>query len=162
MNARTRNLVILSSAGIGLLFLFWRPQAPLGHPSDASIHSPPPPSSPTELMSPQGGAPSMRRAPAMVTHAVEVSRLHGFPPDASPGDVFEVWVAWNPPIVKGPNIQLLLNGVTLDRIAPPVTPEGPYVAFLLMPRRDAREFLYATRYGALSVTQPAPERAGAS
>lgn len=76
--------------------------------------------------------------------------------------MFEVWVAWNPPIVKEPNIQLLLKGVTLDKIAPPVTPEGPYVALLLMSRADAREFLYATRYGALSVTQPAPEGTGAS
>jgi hypothetical protein len=81
--------------------------------------------------------------------------LNGFPPDAAPGDIFDIWVAWDREVVKGPNVQLLLKDVDLEEIAPPVTPEGPYVAYLIVTRAEARDLLYGTKYGALSVTQPA-------
>lgn len=158
MSPRARKVTVAAAATLFVVPLLWRPQAtPLdpvhreaAHPT--SSHAAPPAPAPIPRTSPSAGA---RASSELVMHAVEISRLDGFPPDASAGDVFDVWVAWNPPIVKGPNVQLLLKAVALEKIAPPVTPEGPYVAFLLMSRREAREFLYATRYGALSVTVPA-------
>jgi len=81
--------------------------------------------------------------------------LNGFPPDAAPGDTFDIWVAWDGEVVKGPNVQILLKDVGLEKIAPPVTAEGPYVAYLIVTRAEARDLLYGTKYGALSVTQPA-------
>lgn len=121
------------------------PDAPLVSPTAPSL---------TEAATPFH-TPGGRNGRDMDTYAVDISWLKGFPPDAAPGDVFDIWVAWERSVVKGPNMQILLEGVVLEKIAPPVTAQGPYVAILLMTRKQSMDFLYGREYGALSVTRPA-------
>jgi hypothetical protein len=156
MNTRTRNLAAAGVAALVVALFLFRPQTP--DDRGVAVSLPEPAASRTEpaVIAPPSPVPSPAGVSReMVTHALDVSRLNGFPPDASPGDVFDIWVAWNPPVAKGPNVQLLLKGVALEKVAPPVTPDGPYVAFLLVNRSQARDLLYGTKYGLLSVTQPA-------
>ena len=121
------------------------PDVPLVSPT-----APPPTEVPSPFRTPVG--PNGRD---MDTYAVDISWLKGFPPDAAPGDVFDIWVSWDRSVMKRPNMQLLLEGVMLEKIAPPVTPQGPYVAILLMTRKQSEDFLYGREYGSLSVTRPA-------
>ena len=159
MNPFAKSLAISVSVGAVLTALVWRAQtAPTYRPAPAPVAEPSA-GLPTETVPPVSTADAPLSG-NLVTHAIDIARLDGFPPDAAPGDVFDIWVAWNPPVVKGPNIQLLLKDVGLEKIAPAVTRGGPNVAFLLLPRADARELLYASRYGVLSVTQPTEESAG--
>lgn len=152
-----RNLAI---AGFGVIILFTLvaksdpvPARQLARPAALTPSSSPTAPKPVSQATTTASFTSPTRS--LYTHAVEVSWLNGFPPDAAPGDVFDIWVAWNRAVAKGPNIQLLLQDVTLEKIAPPVTPDGPYVAYLIVTRAEARDLLYGTKYGALSVTQPA-------
>ena len=160
MNTRTRNLALAGGAlFIVVLLVAGRsqsvadprtetsslPDAPLASPL-----APLPTAVPSPFQTPVG--PNGRD---LDTYAVDISWLKGFPPDAAPGDEFDIWVAWDRAVVKRPNMQLLLEGVVLEKIAPPVTAPGPYVAIFLMTRKQSLDFLYAEKYGAISVTRPA-------
>ena len=155
MNTRTRNLALSGIVALVVVLFLFRTQPSSGQDPAAAIPHPTSSARPAATAPPSPVPSGLRTSEGMVAHALDVARLNGFPPDAAPGDVFDVWVSWNPPVMKGPNVQLLLRGVTLEKIAPPVTPEGPYVAFLLVTRSQARDLLYGTKYGLLSVTQPA-------
>lgn len=159
MNTRTRNLTVATGGVFLALLLMLGKAQPASVPRAAPPHgigpttTPVPPAPPGEPG--VGGSQAERARRGTHTYAVDVSWLKGFPPDASPGDVFHIWVAWDRSVIEGPNIQLLLTNVELEKVAPPVTPQGPYVAFLFMSRQQARDFLYGKEYGSLSVTQPA-------
>ena len=153
MNARTKNLLLAISGMLVVSALFLRGPAA----ADRSLRkvASDPGGSPTWITSSAAPTPATSPPPVgrdVPTYAVDISTLSGFPPDAEPGDLFDIWVAWDRRIVKGPNIQLLLEGVELERIAPPVTAQGPYVALFIVTRGQARDLLYGERYGALSVT----------
>ena len=90
----------------------------------------------------------------LVSYALAVNELHGLPPNAAPGTKLEVWVAWEPPVVKRPTIDRLLDEVVLEEISPPFLPDGPHVAMLLVERERVSDLLYGDRYGSLSVTAP--------
>ncbi len=64
----------------------------------------------------------------------------------------DLWVAWDPPITKSPRIQRLVSDVMLEKIVPPVTPDGPAAAILAIEVSEIGDLLYADRYGSLSVT----------
>jgi hypothetical protein len=96
-------------------------------------------------------SPSPLRSDQRV-YALSLSELSGLPPDARPGTSLQVWVAWEPPITRGPKIQLLVPHATLERIVPGMTPESPMTALLAVPVRAIPDVLYGDRYGALSVT----------
>jgi hypothetical protein len=93
---------------------------------------------------PSGAAP--RRS-----YAVGLHELRGLPPDAQPGLRLELWVAWEPPLVERPRVDLLLEDVILEEIVPPTTPDGPAAAVLSVRPRDFVDLLYADRWGNLAV-----------
>ena len=87
---------------------------------------------------------------ALVSYAVALEDLSGLSPDAPPGTRMQLWVAWEPPLVKRPRIDLLLEGVALERIVPGLTPASPGTALLLVQRSEVGDLLYADRWGRLS------------
>lgn len=91
-------------------------------------------------------------------YALSLERVTGIAPITPPGSRLELWVAWKPPVTRAPRIQRLLPSVTLQRIVPPVTPQGPLVAILLVDIDDMPDLLYAERYGSLSAAVVGPAR----
>ena len=153
MNARTKNLLLAMAGMLVVSALFLR--GPTAADQSLGKVAPDPVGSPSWIGPSAAPSPATPLRPAernVHTYAVDISTLSGFPPDAERGDRFDIWVAWDQRVVKGPNIQLLLEGVELEKVAPPVTPEGPYVALFIVTRGQARDLLYGERYGALSVT----------
>jgi len=111
---------------------------------------------PASSVSPQAvPAPVRPAAPSagVRTYAISVPSLRGFPPDASPGSEFELWVAWEPPLTERPKIQLLVKRIVLKELIPPVTPEGPTVAVFALAVEALPDVLYADRYGRMSVAE---------
>lgn len=90
----------------------------------------------------------------LVSYAVAVSELHGLPPHVAPGTRLEIWVAWEPPVTRQPDIRPLLDDVLLEEISPPLLPDGPHVASLLVRRGQISDLFYGDRYGSLSVVVP--------
>jgi hypothetical protein len=87
-------------------------------------------------------------------YAIATHELRGLAPDAQPGTALELWVAWDPSYVKGPQVQRLLKRATLSRFIEPVTPSGPVVAVLAVPAGKVGDLMYGDLYGQLSVTVP--------
>ncbi|HVF53002.1 MAG TPA: hypothetical protein VNC78_05270 [Actinomycetota bacterium] len=86
------------------------------------------------------------------TYAISVLDLAGLPPDARPGTIIELWVAWDPPVTKSAQVQRLLKNVVLERIIPGPVVEAPSMALLSVLPRQVPDLLYGDRYGSLSVT----------
>ena len=84
------------------------------------------------------------------SYAVPLSELPGLSPEASPGTRLELWVAWEPPLTRKPQVRRLLGNVVLDGIVPPVTPQGPMTALLLVREDQTADLVYGDRYGSLS------------
>lgn len=142
---------MLIAGGIAaVLFLIASAAMPSGHDASSSARSEPAsrsaPPDPAPLPS-----PSVAFAPSDVrSYAVALDELQGLPSDAPPGTQLELYVAWDPPITKRPRIQLLMGDVTLDKIVPPLTPNGVPTALLLIKEDRIGAVLFADRYGALS------------
>jgi hypothetical protein len=86
------------------------------------------------------------------TYAIAAAELRGLPPDAAPGTLLRIWVAWDPPITEAPEFRILLDSVVLEKLIPPIAPEGPVTALLSASPKRIADLLYGDRYGALSVT----------
>ena len=95
-------------------------------------------------------APTVSRGIQRVSYAVAIYDLAGLPPDAPVGTPLELWVSWDDRYAKGPQIQRLVTDVSIERYVQPITPDGPQVVMLSVPRRQLDELLYGDRYGALS------------
>lgn len=95
--------------------------------------------------------PQPSAAPNTRTYALSTSEISGLPADATPGTRLEVWVAWDRPITRTPKIQRLLDEVILERLVPPVTPDGPTSAILQVKNSQVADLLYGDRWGSLSV-----------
>ena len=108
---------------------------------------------PSERVPAPGKAPpgSQTHGHSMRSYAIAAAELDGLPLDAAPGTVMDVWASWDPPLTKRPQVQPLIRDVVLERIAPPVSPDGPYVAVLLVSDRRVVDLIYGDRYGSLSV-----------
>jgi hypothetical protein len=78
--------------------------------------------------------------------------LPGLPPDATPGTKLDLWVTWQPPVTREPKVQLLIEDVTLETISAPITVDGPYVANLLVGKKELPDLLYGDRFGDLNVS----------
>jgi hypothetical protein len=102
---------------------------------------------PTPAIPPSGIARQASRR----SYAIALPDLKGLPPDALPSTQMDVWVAWEPPVTRGPRIQRLIRSVVLERIAPPAIEGGPPVALLSVATSDISDLLWGDRYGALSV-----------
>ena len=151
MTFKHKRLAVVAAAAILVIYLGWdmvgdigvapvssRPHSPVA----ASIH--PTASPPGEVTPPPAGN--------VVSYAVPAREVAGLPPDVQAGTTVDLWVAWDPPLTKKPRLQSLLQGVVLEKIAPPVTPDGSAAALFLVPRPDVDRLIWADRYGSLSAT----------
>jgi hypothetical protein len=100
------------------------------------------------------------RAPVLVApkrvddvraYALAFEELTGLPRDVPPGTRIDLWVAWDPPVTKGPRLQRLLTNLTVEKMAPGVTP-GTDSVILAVPEKRVARLLYGDRYGELSAT----------
>ena len=155
-----KRLSVAGGVVVLLLLLFWRAASSVSQPSSPPARRASSKVVPSTNPSALSAAPSPRVSlgePAAVSevgtrgYAVALPELSGLPADALPGTRLELWVAWEPPVTKQPRIQRLATSVTLDRIVPPVTPDGSPAALLRIPRREIPSVLYGDRYGAMSV-----------
>lgn len=155
MNSTHRRLVFVAAAAFVLLYVGWDLLGGISSPSTSTatvVQTPIPtltatpfpvatvPVAPTE-------APEQ---PGRVSYAVALNELSGLPPSTAPGAVLQLWAAWEPPITKRPEVQKILDDVILEKIVPPVTPEGPYAVILSIPRDQRDWMVYGDRYGTLS------------
>lgn len=102
-------------------------------------------------------SPTPGEAPtsSLTGYAISLSELSGLTESTAPGTIVDLWVTWDPPLTPRPKLQRIVSGAVVDEIAPPVTPDGPYAAMLLVRQRDIEDLLWADRYGSLSaVTKP--------
>ena len=106
---------------------------------------------PLEIISP---APERDGDVALEGHleyAIGLHDLAGLSRTVTPGTVVDLWVAWDPPIMKDPQYQRLIRSVIVKEIEPPFVPEGPFTVVLSVPKDKISDLLYADRYGAISV-----------
>lgn len=85
-------------------------------------------------------------------YAISLAELPGLPPDAAPGTLIDLWATWEPPVTRRPKVQLLIEGVTLEGISAPFTPDGPFVANLLVAKKDLPNLVYGDRFGKLNAS----------
>ncbi|MGH2755151.1 MAG: hypothetical protein ACRDLB_12050 [Actinomycetota bacterium] len=164
MTTRTRRLAFAGGAVFVVALLIWALIPNMGPPMDGpSSISPvgesvghPAPISPGSPASPalRPGRAVSSEADARRTYALGLHDLSGLSPDVQEGQRLELWVTWEPPITKKAQVQLLLDDVSLVRLVPPVTPEGPTSVLLSLPAQDIPELLYGDRYGQLSAVAP--------
>ena len=160
-----RRLALTGGAGLVAAVVLWSlgPQetSPPSSNSGALVASPPSsaslpiagssPMTPTDAASsiPTQPAPAVRR-----NYALGLHELDGLSPDVTPGSPLQIWVAWEPPLTRRSQIQLLLPDVLVVRIVPSVVPEGPTTVLISVPARDISDLLYGDRYGELSAVAP--------
>ena len=156
---RVRNLIAASAVGAVVAFgaaqIFFRQPSRVAWQNPVEESAPftyaTPSTIPTPIVSGSpGGATPLKGTTR--EYAVEVSDLLGLPPDIQPGEVMEIWVAWDPAVARGPQIQRLLKVVTLERFVEPVTMDGPRVAVLSVPRERIGDLMYGDIFGSLTVT----------
>lgn len=156
MTRRTTNLALAGLAVLILAWLVW-PMLPSLTPSESEtaaseemlLMSP----APAASVEPTGhDAEPTPSAQALQSYAVALSELSGLPPDAAPGTLVDLWVAWDPPITRRTKIQRLLRAVTIERVVPPVTRTGTPSVLLGLQPRQVSDLIWADRYGTLSAT----------
>lgn len=155
---RVRNLIVASAVGaivaVGVAQIFFRQPTKVGWSDPAEAPAPFTHASASAIPTPITSGSPTPPPPTGTTreYAVDVSDLLGLPPDVQPGQVMEIWVAWDPAVTKGPQIQRLLKVVTLQRFVEPVTMDGPRVAVLSVPRERIGDLMYGDMFGSLTVT----------
>lgn len=106
---------------------------------------------PTPAAAPSGSAPPVA-GDHLHRYAIPVPELQGFPPDATPGVLMDLWVSWEPPITRRPRVQKLLAAVRLDAVIPSIDVGSPPTAVFLVTDKAFTDLLFGDRYGALSVS----------
>lgn len=91
-----------------------------------------------------------------VAYSIDLSDIAGLSPTTVPGSAVELWVTWDRPLTRSPKLQRVVRNAVLERVNPPVTPDGPTVATFLVSRNEIDGLLWADSYGALSATIPLP------
>lgn len=84
------------------------------------------------------------------SYALSLGELDGLPARLSSGTELQIWVAWEPPVTRAAQVQLLVERATLDRIVANVVPGEPPTVLLLVSPKDVPDLLYGDRWGALS------------
>ncbi len=155
VNPRMKNLALSGGAAVILAYLAWNAILPSKIASPEPNVAPSVASSPAPSVSPAGTveatAVDAGVDPTRI-YAVGLSELQGLSPDTPPGSTIDIWVAWDPPITKGPRVQRLLSGVTLEKIIEGATPEAPVTALLRIADAQSSDMIFGDRYGTLSVT----------
>jgi hypothetical protein len=133
-------LLALALATVAVRLFFGDPLPQEHPPNQLSVAASPSPISPSPT--PPG--------PQRPTYAIALSRLHGLTDTTTPGAHLQLWVTWEPPIVKKPRVQKLLSEALLQRIVPGITPESPATALLQVGEAQLPRLLYGDRFGVLS------------
>ena len=105
---------------------------------------------------PAPSAVASSRTAGLVSYAIPTTELPGLPPDIASGARLDIWVTWQPPIAKAADLRPLLRGVLLERIVPPLLPDGPHSAILMVDPDEITDLIWGDRLGALNVVVPAP------
>ena len=154
MTTKNRRLALAGGAVVLLTVMVWGFMPLFSGPAEPIEVEPLPPtvlgsptatSTPVDLSTTPPTGDSSRR-----TYAVGLHELAGLSPDSPPGTELELFVTWEPPVTRTPRVQLLVKDVRLERLIPPVLPEGPTTALLSLPTRDVPDLLYGDRFGQLS------------
>ena len=91
-----------------------------------------------------------------VAYSIDLSEVAGLSPTVPPGSSVELWATWERPVTHSPRLQRVVEDAILEKVSPPLTPDGPTVATFLITRREMDDLLWADRYGAISATLPVP------
>lgn len=172
MTSRTRNLAFAAGTVFFLVFLWWAflepgdaggtsttssPASPLvngaegGDAIDATTPQPDEGAAPVESGTPALADGDLTTSPARRTYAIALHELEGLSPDVAPGTRIELWVAWDPSISEGPDIRPLLKDVIIEKLIPPVVPEGAVDVLLSVPMKGISDLFYGDRFGAFHV-----------
>ena len=158
MTTTYRKLALFAAAALVLIYVGWDMLAGISaspaSPSIEPLATPPAsasPVAPTALATPDPAVASSRRS-----YALALADLPGLSPTTPPGTRLQIWGGWEPPLVKEPAVRKLLDDVILEEIAPPVTPEGPYVAILSIEPKQLKLLVYGDRYLSLSAAIVSP------
>jgi hypothetical protein len=89
-----------------------------------------------------------------IAYSIDLDDIAGLSPTTAPGTAVELWATWSRPITKSPRLQRVVRDAVLERVIPPITPDGPTVATFLITEREIDELLWADRYGEISATTP--------
>lgn len=157
MSTKHKGLAYIAAALLAAIFLGRYLLAP---PQTVAVNRPetvPAPTMPTAPSAMATGPATITGAgqPELVDYAISVSELSGLSVDVVPGTALDLWVTWDPPVTERPQVQRLLRGVMLQRLIPPVTPDGPSVALLSVRERSVARLIYGDRYGSLTATTSA-------
>lgn len=159
MTRRQRTLLIGSAVLLGAVFLLWKP-APV---APVTTSQAPPPADPANLASPAPVPVAIPTVPGAVApspvtdrreYALGMHELGGLPNDAAPGTRMELWVTWDPPITKVPELRRLIRDVVVADIVPPLTPDGPTAVIVSVPTDRVPDLIWGDQYGTLSVVLP--------
>lgn len=165
MTSRQRTLLIASAVVLGAILLLWEPAPVAPEQPTASTEiagSPPPvdpspaPVLPTATPAAVGEEADLVSSPAVDRreYALGMHELSGFPLETPPGARMELWVAWDPPLTKAPDVRRLIRDVIVADIIPPLTPDGPTAVIVSVPTARVPDLIYGDRYGDLSVVLP--------
>ena len=152
MRTTTRRAILVGGTVAFLVYLGWDLVAGINGPTPGGSREIPvatsiPSPSPTGPL----GAETVQDT-RRVTYAIKVSDIAGLAPNTPAGTMIDLWVTWDRPITEVPRLQRLLRRVLIEQVAPPVTPDGPYVAMLSVREPQVDDLLWADRYGALGAT----------
>jgi hypothetical protein len=175
MTTPTRRLIQLALAAGGLLAFAWVWTSPspapapatTTEPKSADLHetvqdpllapeidqtyaTPRPPNIPED---PESAAPESVPPADYRSFAVGLHEMRGLPAEAPPGSRWEIWAAWDSPVAESPMVQRLVREVILEAVHPPVTPEGPHTATLLLERKQVKRFLWGYQWGSLTAVR---------
>lgn len=160
MNPRTKNLALAGGAVAVVGFIavntLMAPAAPLPGPAVGGA-SPGGPATPSQMADPAAAASPSSTVPTTTSrrsYAVGLQDLAGFPPDAAPGARLELWVTWEPPLTREPQLRKLAGDVVLERMIPGAVPEAPVTVLLSLPADKVSDLMYADTFGKLSVAIP--------
>lgn len=100
--------------------------------------------------------PPMENPPGWSGYALASAELDGLPGEIKRGADLQIWVAWDPPVTRRSQVQLLVPRATFGRVIPPIVPGAPATVEIALPDRHVPDLIYGDRYGALSVVVPGP------
>lgn len=147
--SRTKRLALASGVFLFVIYLGWDMLAGMTGGAGAAPVAPIASGSPTASPSP---VPTTSRPTGRAGYWVDIAEVSGLSPQTPIGTSLDLWVAWDPPLTKQPEIRHLLDDVVVEQIAQPITAGDPTGVLLSLDRQDRDALLWADRYGSLSAT----------
>jgi hypothetical protein len=99
--------------------------------------------------SPEASQPPV--PPDRATYWIGAHEIEGVVPELAPGTRVEVWVTWEPPLVKQPVVEKLIRDAYIAAILPSTMIEGTLDVGLSLNDRDISAMTYGERFGSLNL-----------